>query len=458
MTRTYPRILFGSVEFTGSDFVEARLTEEFNPLAITLPINVLEFSVFSNDVDFSIINPSGDFETLATIRPMSVYEVRGEEQIYLGQYYLEDWKNKSENVKQFTAYDVLGLLDRLTYRGGMWLTAVTVGELVAGVLDDIGVSYEIDPDVAAIELSGWLPISNYREALQQIAFAAGAYVLSARRDALVIGKLSQASIDLSGIRTGVAKSGQSRVYQVRWRPTQTFVYTSGGVVTRGYRAGVAKTGQSRNWGKRWRPSQWEGVKPIVEIESSEQGSRSVNLRPQVTGVEVVAHDIVEGTGSMELLNQAMPAGTHEIHFQQPMHDLTISGATITESGANYAILEVASAGTVVLSGLVYVSSDTVYGQYLAAVDGRKDNIIKIEDATLVNSGNGGDVCTAVFNYYQQRYLQQMKLFSPSSYVEVGATVDLETLYSNRLFGVVERMETNLTGGNVADTEVVGIIK
>lgn len=457
MARTYPVIRFGEVEFTKEDFLEARLTEEFHPLTITLPINQLEFSVFSDDVNFSVINPAGNFEALATIRPMALYEVVDNQKVYLGQYYLDDWKNVSENIKQFTAYDVLGLLDRLTQRGGVWLSAVTVGELVAGVLDPVGVSYEIDPDVAAIELMGWLPISTCRDALQQIAFAAGAYVLSARRDALVIGKLSQASIDQSGVRTGVARTGQTRVYQVRWRPTQTFVYTSGGAVTRGVFCGVPRSGQSRNWGKRWRQAQWEGVKPVVEVEAGEQGSRKVNLRPQVTGVEVVAHDIVAGTGSMELLNQAMSAGTHEIHFQQPMHDLSVSGATISASGANYAILEVSSPRTVVLTGLVYVSSDTVYGQYLAAVEGRKENIIRIEDATLVNSGNGAGVCEAVFNYYQQRYLQSMRLFAPAA-VEVGVTVDAETLYGNRLFGVVERMETDLFSGFRADTDVVGIIK
>lgn len=95
MAKTYPRILFGSVEFTDNDFVEARLTEEFNPLTITLPVNMLEFSVYSSDVDFSIINPAGDFETLATLRPMSLYEVVGNNQVYLGQYYLQDWQFQS---------------------------------------------------------------------------------------------------------------------------------------------------------------------------------------------------------------------------------------------------------------------------------------------------------------------------------------------------------------------------
>jgi hypothetical protein len=177
----------------------------------------------------------------------------------------------------------------------------------------------------------------------------------------------------------------------------------------------------------------------------------------VTGVEVIGHDIVAGDGTLELLNQAMVVGTHEIHFSQPVHTLSITGGTITESGANYAVINVATAGTVVLAGLVYVVTDTLYGEYLPPSSSRKDNIVKITDATLVTSGNGATICLAVFDYYQQRYRQNFKMFAPGSSARVGATVNLETLYSNYLYGVIEKMTTNLTGGAVADTEVVGII-
>lgn len=460
MPRTYPVIVIPEIsKFSASDFIEANLVEEFSPLSITLPINTLKFSMYSADTDFSIINPAGVFEKLATQQPMTLYEMVDDVQRYLGQYFLDTWENKNEQIKEFTCIDIIGVLDKYDdYMGGMWLTPVTVGELFSDVLDPIDIDYEIDPDVAAVELTGWLPISTRREALQQIAFAAGAYVLSARRDSIVIGKLTQAAIETSGFRTGVGATGQSRVWKMRWRGAQSFVYTGSGVVTRGYRSGVPAAGQSRVWGKRWRASQWEGVQPIVDIPATEQGARRVTLRPQVTGVEVTAHDIIEGTGSLELLNQALAAGTHVITFQQPVHTLTVTGATITVSGANYAVINVATAGTVTLSGLVYVASDRTYSKYLPAAPGRKDNIIKVEDATLVTSGNGETVLRSIFDYYQQRYEQNMKLFAPSEYSAVGATVDVETLYSNRLFGVIEKMTTNLTGGMIAQTQVVGIIK
>lgn len=458
MPITYPKILFGTTEFGEGDFVEARLTEEFSPLSVTFPISTLDFSIYSDNLDFSVINPTGAFETLATIQPIAVYEMVGGTPIYLGQFYLKDWENKNEKVKSFTAYNAVGLLDRITYRGGLWLTPVTVGSLIANILDSSNLGYEIDPEVAAIELTGWLPISTAREALQQVAFAASAYLLVSRRDTVIVGRLAQSSIEKSGIRVGVGRTGQTRVWQLRWRPTQTFVYTASGVVTQGLRSSVGKTGQSRNWQKKWRPSQWEGVKPLVEISAGEHGGRSLNLRPLITGVEITAHDLTSATGKMDVLDQTMVAGVHEVHFLQPLHDLVITGATITESGANYAIITVATPGAVKLTGQVYISTDTIYGRYLDPVPGRKDNIIKVEDGTLVTKTNGAEICEKLFNYYQQRYIQKMKLFAPSGYIEVGSMVDVETLYSNRLFGVIERMDTDLTGGFVAETEVTGIIK
>lgn len=457
MPKTYPIIKFGEIQFSDDDFVTANLVEEFSPLSITLPINTLNFSVHSSDTNFSIINPTGSFESLATQQPMALYESVDGSEKYLGQFYLDEWKNKSENVKQFSCFDVVGLLDKYEYPGGVWLTPTTVAVLVADILDPMGIEYTIDPDVAAITLTGWIPISSRREALQQVTFAASAYVLSSRLDSLVIGKLSQIAITNSGIRTGVSHTGQTRVYQLRWRKTQSIVYSSGGAVTRGIRSGVSHTGQSGVYMRRWRVSQWEGVKPVVDIPSEEQAGREVTLRAQITGLEVTAHDITLGTGSKELLNKSMAAGFHEIRFPQPMHTLSITGGTIVGSLANYALINVSAPGVVVLTGLVYEVAEKIFSQYLPDVPGRKDNIITITNATLVNSNNGADICTSIFNYYQQRYKQTMKLFAPSAYTDIGATVDLETLYSNRLLGVIEKMTTDLVGGYVSQTEVIGVI-
>lgn len=422
MARTYPRILFndGAVEFSDSDIREASIVEEFSPYSITVPINKLEVTLYSEDANFSILNPSGDYALLKYRAPMAVYEVvEGSEQ-FIGQYYLEGWENISDTLIKLECIDDLGVLDGLTYFGGIWLEGITAGELLEDLFLEIDTEYDIDPGVADTELSGWIPVCSYREALQQIAFACGAYVLCARQGRIKI-----------GVITG-----------------------SAGVLTRGIRSGVAGAGQSKVWQRRWRQSQWEGVEPIYEITEADQGiDTSVDLRPLVTGVVVSMHDIVVGTGEKTLFEGTLTDGNHTIIFSQPMHSLSVTGATISESGANYAILNVASEGEVELTGLVYVDTVTEYGVYMSGLSGVKENVVKITDASLVNSTNGETIAQAIYDYYQRRHRLKTKLFMPD--VIPGSEVLVETLYDSEISGVVEKMDVDLSSGFVAQTEIIG---
>jgi len=172
-------------------------------------------------------------------------------------------------------------------------------------------------------------------------------------------------------------------------------------------------------------------------------------------VEVTFHDIVAGSGDKTLYEGELASGSHEITFGQPMHTLSVTGATITESGANYAILTVESAGEVSLTGKVYEDTQTVHGVYMSLPVTTKENILKVTDATLVNSTNGAVLTRRLYDYYQQRYVQKLKLFAPT--IKPGGSVILDSLYGRSLKGVVEKMSCDLSGGFLVQTEVVGII-
>jgi hypothetical protein len=192
----------------------------------------------------------------------------------------------------------------------------------------------------------------------------------------------------------------------------------------------------------------------VTITEAEQSmGTAVNLRTQVTGVELSMHDIVEGTGTRKLFEGTLAEGEHEINFSQPMHDLSVTGATITESGANYAILNVASEGTVTLTGQVYIDTVTIAGVYMSLDSDVKTNILKITDASLVNSNNGATIAQSVYDYYQERHVIKPKLYAPT--VKPGSSVLVDTLYSRQISGIVEKMDVDLAGGFIAKTTIVG---
>ena len=452
MTHTSPIVKFGAVTFTGADIKSANLVEEFDPLSTTLPIDTLELELYSTDPDFTIIDPAGDYALFENRQPIVVYEVSGTNQVLIGQFYLDTWENVSDTLIKFNCIDLLGLLDTLTYTGGIWLSPIAMGDLIDTILREVNVAFAIDPDLYSFPITGWIPICSYREALQQIAFAAGASVTGARQGGfLKFSKMYMSGAIAKGIRSGVAETGQSRIRQQYWRLSNWDVSSTA------VHCDVANCGQSRNFQRRWRPGTWGALIGDIIITTAEKGmSQSLALRTQVTGVEVTAHNIVLGPGSLELYNGILPTGTRIITFSQPMHELTITGASITESGANYAVISVATAGTVVLRGLVYIDTRQTYSMYMTGLDeNTKTNILSITDATLVNSNNATEVTQRVYNYYQQRLLQKVRLYAPVA--AVGNIVIVDTLYDQKIRGIVEKMNINLSGGFIADAEIIGIV-
>lgn len=452
MTHTSPLVQYGSVVFNGDDIKEAQLVEEFDPLSATLPISTLELILYSTDVDFTIIDPSGDYASFATRQPLVVYEVSGGKTILIGQYYLDTWENISDTLIKFNCIDLIGILDTLTYKGGIWLTPIAMGDLITDILREVNVPFTIDPDLYSFPITGWIPICTYREALQQIGFAAGASITCSRQNGyLKIAKMYMSGAIARGIRCGVASCGQSFIRQ------QDFRFSTWDSSISSVHTGVSNCGQSRNYQRRFRPGVWGALLSDISITKADKGiEQSLKLKTQVTGVEVTAHNVIVGIGELELYRGYLPTGSKEITFNQPMHDLRITGATITESGANYATINVAVAGTVTLKGLVYIDTRQTYAVYMTGLDpDTKTNILKITDATLVNSNNATEITQRIYNYYQQRLLQKVKLYAPVA--APGNVVIIDTLYNQKIRGIVEKMSINLSGGFIAQTDITGIV-
>jgi hypothetical protein len=383
------------VVFEGTDIKSASVVEQVDPISVTLPSNSLEISIYSANSQFSMINPAGDYTALQYRQELAIYEYVGTTLTYIGNYYLDEWENPTDKLITFRCVDLVGVLDTIPYNGGMWATGdITVSELLEDMFTAISTPYDLDIDLYDVPVVGWIPVCSYREALQQIAFMAGAYVSCSRSGVIQIYKTILAS------------------------------------------------------------DVWSGEFTITKaMKGMEQ---SLTLKTLVTGVEVTSHNYVENTTVTELYNGTLAAGTHTITFSAPMHDLTITGATISTSGANYATVTVVITGTVVLSGQGYIDTSQVYGIYTTGLDSSvKTNVIKITSANLINSANVIATTQRVYDYHQQRYLQKVKLFAPSS--EVGKSAMVDTLYSQKVIGIIEKMDIDMANGFVSNSEITGVV-
>lgn len=372
--------------FDGDEVIDASILEEMDPISAEISINTLNFKLHSTDAEFSILNPQGLYALLQQRQPLTVTEVVDSVRKPMGIFFLDEWKNESENSFEMGAVDAIGVMDGTTYRGGLY-SGIMAGVLLADIIENAGFGHNVDSSYSAVPIYGWLPICSHREALQQVAFAIGALVDTSR-------------------------TGSIKVYP----------------------APVAASGT------------------ITKDQKLMGGS--VKLRALVTGIEVTEHTFVASGVAVELFNGALAAGTSEIVFSEIAYDLTITGATITASNCNCATVNVAAAGTVVLSGKKYTDVTRTIGKYMASLPaGEKRNVLTVSDATLVSSANSATVAERIYNYYQKRIEQSFPIKLGSE--QVGKIVNVETLYNTTKAGTIESLETDLTGGFLSKVVVVG---
>lgn len=381
------KINYGKLQkFAGDEVIDANVLEEINPISAEISINTLKFRLHSPDSEFNILNPEGIYSLLQQRQPLDVMERINGLAKPMGTFFLDTWENPTENTFSMAAMDAIGIMDGTTFKGGMY-SNVMAATLMADIMTDAGFGYDIDSSYASIPVSGWLPISSHREALQQVAFAVGAVVDTSRGD---IVRAYPLSITVAGTITKDRK------------------HTGG----------------------------------------------SVKLRGLVTGVEVTGHNYVAGTEEMQLFSGTLTAGEHEITFTEPVHSLSIAGATILASNCNYALVSVSSPGEVVLSGQKYVDTASTAGVYMASLPaGSKQNILKVEDATLVSGTNTQNVAQRVYGYYQRRIEQTVSMVMSNEHV--GKVIEVETLYNELRAGAIESLEITLTGGFIAKAVIVG---
>lgn len=401
--RPYRFVRLLKVEFSTTlvlerpDLLNAVLLEEINLLSTRAPISTLDLRVFSTTQEFDPINPRGDYGLLKQNMPVYAYEILGTQELFLGRYYLDDWKGLSPKQAQLECVDLLGFLEKQPYKGGVWLAAdaYTLADLVDDLLTPLGVTYSIDASLTTAPIIGWLAISSVRQALQQACFACGCYMKSCRE------------LDLKFIPTPLAADVTSEDIH------------------------------------------------LTEVDLSMDVGGFIQL-PLVTGVQLTVHTLTKSTNVLNVLYTNLAAGTYEFKFYQPLHDLSVSGATISESGPNYAILTVAAPGTVTLNGQVYLDAKTVYEIAPELVPPPPPNILQVDTATLIHSGNAATIAQNLYDYAQQRLRTETLRAFPRVMVN-GQAVLIDTNYGQRVMTYLERQEINLTGGFMSKIAATGVL-
>lgn len=138
---------------------------------------------------------------------------------------------------------------------------------------------------------------------------------------------------------------------------------------------------------------WDGVSGDAQKNRMGQGA-SVIREGKVTSVSLIEHQWVQGGDQTDLFEGTAAQGT-EIVFDEPMYNLTASGFSILERGANYAKL---SAGSGTLKGTAYVHNTRLIETKI--LNSSTENVISVEDQTLISLVNSSGAAKRLANYYK----------------------------------------------------------
>lgn len=180
----------------------------------------------------------------------------------------------------------------------------------------------------------------------------------------------------------------------------------------------------------------------------------VSLRPLITGVQVTGHQYLQGSTTEELFRDTLAAGQHRITLDAPAAGLAVTGGSLLEAGSNHAVVSVPAAGEVVLTGKKYQENKTTAlcrpGDLPANA---AENILTVDGATLVGPQDAPAAARRVLEHYARRYEMSFELLAGEE--RLADMLIVESFGGERVRGVLEKMEFDLTGGFRASVRVVG---
>lgn len=274
---------------------------------------------------------------------------------FLGNYYLDYWERKDDNITSFKFISYLGALDKIIYKRAVFHTSLfSVGKVLRAIFSGLNQEIYVDPQIENIKFKGYSQRVSYKELIQRIAFCAGAQIIDN----------SGGEQDIRGNVVKVAKYNPNVISQI----PETRVF--------------------------------EGLKDIKnEI---------------VTGLDITYYDysVPPLESSSETIYEGnLGIGNNQyIYFTKPVARFNMSTipsginyvwiSGVAQTFPTYAIVNVTVAGHYVLQGDFYVEKTSIKSVTFDEFSGYQPNILKIEGNQYISSSNVDSLAEYWGNYYK----------------------------------------------------------
>lgn len=147
--------------FDGNELRGVNLIQEINPISSEISINTADFTIDTNGEEYSF----------QSRQPLSIY-FNGK---LKATTFVKKYTRKSKNLWQIQSEDYIGVMQGTTFKGGIYSNKNAI-QLLFDIFAAAKVPYEIDETFLSVSVSGYIPYTNCRDALMQVAFAIQAVV------------------------------------------------------------------------------------------------------------------------------------------------------------------------------------------------------------------------------------------------------------------------------------------
>ena len=365
-------------EFSGRDLKNVKIIQELDPISKEISINICDFDLISNrDIEFS-------FQDRQSVETYFDGQIKS-------KTFIKSFERKSKTQWSVKTEDYIGLMETAYFYGGIYNNK-NAKELLAEIFETANIPFEIDDSINQAKLSGYIPYTNCREALMQVAFAIGAVVDTSNRTNVCVYILSdelKQQIKLDRIFEGQKFKNETKVTAVE-------------ITAHSY---------------------YEVDDEIILYQAEKNG----------TGNNIFVE---------------FPEPIHDWK--------TIGHGNLVKFGTNYAIIDAESLDFVLKGKKYkHVENiKTKKNPNILMTDTK--NVVSIKDATLVSENNVDNLLEKCYNYFVNSREINLRVAERKRHttdgivydepIMVGDIVETETEYLGNIIGMVEKQDYNLNGG------------
>ncbi len=185
-------IQYGSILIiTGKSIKNMRLHQVISPISTTIP---------TSSLDLSFTNTTNANYNFTARQSLKVFDNNN----LIGKYFIDTAKQTSLQQWNIKAQDYINMLESAEFEGGIYVDALAIN-IISAIFNKANIPFTIVNEFIGITVTGYIPYTTCRKALQQVLFAIGGYAntsYSENVDILAVNSIVEESIGFDRILTG----------------------------------------------------------------------------------------------------------------------------------------------------------------------------------------------------------------------------------------------------------------